>query len=137
MGDFSRLLQYLSIASFALAVGALLARFREKDGGAKTQLVAALLVFVILASGATAGVVIGERSRTRALADEVVKVIDNQKMTFDDILSQVKDPDRTALSAALGLLDAQQRIGSVITPLSEADGTSHRVRTYYVRTFNQ
>lgn len=137
MDGFGSLLLYLPIASFALAIGALVAKFTEKSVGARSQLITAILVFLILASGATGFLVWDEGARTRALANEIVDVIANQQRTYDEILAEIKNPDRASIASAMELLDAQQRVGSRTTAIvSKSDNRIFRVRTYYVRTFN-
>ena len=130
-------LLYLPLASFALSVGALVAKFYEKSAGAIAQLGTALILFLIFASATTGIILFRERSHTEALADEVVVIIGNHKKTYDEILTEVKNPNRASLAIALELLDSEKRIGTEIaTFVAKEDEKTYRVRTYYVRTFN-
>lgn len=136
--SIAKLLFLLPIASFGLAVGALASKFSQKDKGAKAHLLTALLIFVVLGTGSTVFFNWLERTKTATLAEEVVTVIGNQKRTYDEILSDLKNPDRQALNAALDGLDEEKRIGSQVPSITDkADDRVFRVRVFYVRTFAQ
>lgn len=138
MDYLATLLVFLPIASFALAVGTLVARIKLQEKGARPHLVTALIVFAGVASLATVLVLYAERLRIARLADDVVTVIGNSRKTYDEILIEVKSPAGASLPVALDLLDKEQRIGSQVSTItSKADDKEYRVRIYFVRTFNQ
>lgn len=138
MDGLNSLLLYLPIASFALAVGTLVARFAERSSGARPHLITALLVFLVLSLAATGVATFVERGRIHSLADEIISVIGNRQKTYDEILFETRSSRGASVAVAIELLERHRRIGSEITTLtSKGDDASHRVRMYFVRTFTQ
>ena len=136
--DFVTQLQVLlPIASFALAVGTLVSKYRQDRRGAKSHFLTALIIFLVLGTGATATTTWLEWSRLNSLSDEVVNIIGNEQKTYDEILAQVRRPERSSLYRALDHLESQERIGAEVRAIiNKADDRVSSVRLYSVRTFN-
>jgi hypothetical protein len=73
------LLSYLPIASFALAAGGLAIRLFFPSGTATQTLIIAVLIFLVLTCGLLWQQDSAHRKQVRRAADEIVKVIGNDK----------------------------------------------------------
>ena len=125
---------YLPLASFALAAGALAVRLIWRGGRARETLIAACLIFILLASGLHWRRTMEIRQHTRKVAEEIVKVIGNEKKTYEDILYGLRQPDSQVTMRALDLLIAQERVGSEPKTLIDKADNDFHIRLYFVRT---
>jgi hypothetical protein len=71
----------------------------------------------------------------RRAADEIVRVIGNDKRTYEEIIGSLRQPDYQVVITALTLLIDEQRIGSEDTTLIDKPPRPLRFRLYYVRSF--
>jgi len=126
---------YLPVASFALAAGALAVRFLVPSGTAKQALIAALLIFLVIASGIQWRNDWKEKQQVREVAEEIVNIIGNDKRTFEDILTDFRQPNYQIASAAIDFLIEEQRIGSEAATIIDKSDRQYRTRLYFVRSF--
>jgi hypothetical protein len=129
------LLSYLPIASFALAASGLAIRFFFPSGPAKQQLIAAVLFFLVLTCGVLWQQDSEQRKKVRRAADEIVKVIGNDKLTYEEIIGSLRQPNYQVVNTALTLLIDEQRIGSEATTIIDKPPRPLRLRMYFVRSF--
>jgi hypothetical protein len=129
------LLSYLPVASFALAAGGLAVRLFFPSGPAKQTLIAAILCFLVLTCGVLWQQDAEQRKQVRRAADEIVRVIGNDKRTYEEIIGSLRQPDYQVVITALTLLIDEQRIGSEDTTLIDKPPRPLRFRLYYVRSF--
>ena len=125
----------LSIASFALATAGIVVRFFFPAGPAKQTLLAALLIFIMLASGTLLRESWEVDRQIRTAADDMVRIIGNEKRTLEDILVGLRQPNYNTASAALDLLIEEERVGSEAIMVADDSEGEIRVRLYFVRTF--
>jgi hypothetical protein len=124
---------YLPIASFALAVGGLAVRFSVRSGPAK-QLIIAVLSFLALSSAFQWHQDWLRTRQVRATGNEIIGVVGNDKLTYEDIIAKLRLPDSRLVSAAIELLISEERLGSeAVTILDKADRL-FRLRLYFVRS---
>ena len=129
------LLRYLPIASFSLAAGGLAIRFFFPSGPAKQALIAAVLFFLALTCGVLWQQDCEQRKQVRRAADEIVKVIGNDKQTYEEIIGSLRQPNYQVVNIALTLLLDEQRIGSEDTTIIDKPSRPIRFRVYFVRSF--
>lgn len=125
----------LSIASFALAIAGLIIRFFLPDRPAKHTLIAAVLIFILLISSASLFNIWEENNAIQRAAEDIVRIIGNEKRTFEDILADFRQPDYKIISDALDLLIEEKRVGSKVLTFFIDEQNEGRVRLYFVRTF--
>ena len=131
----SSIVAYLPVASFAIALGGLLVRLFIPAGPARQILVVAALLFLVLASA----VIWNEDHRCRQqieqVADDVVRILGNQKLTYEQIVANIRNPIYFKTNAALDLLIQQKRIGTELATLTDRDtGGVYQISLFYVRT---
>jgi hypothetical protein len=129
------LLSYLPVASFALAASGLAIRFFFPSGSAKQTLIAAVLIFLFLTCGLLWQQDSAQRKQVRRAADEIVKVIGNDKRTYEEIVGSLRQPSYQVVTTALTLLIDEQRIGSEDTTIIDKPPRPLRLRVYFVRSF--
>ena len=125
----------LSIASFALAIAGLIVRFFLPDRPAKHTLIAAVLIFILIISSASLFKIWEEDKEIQSAAEDILRIIGNEKRTFEDILADFRQPDYKIISDALDLLIEEKRVGSKILTFSIDEQNGGRARLYFVRTF--
>jgi hypothetical protein len=126
---------YLPIASFALAAGGLAVRLFLPSGPAKQTLIAAIMVFLLLASGLLWRKNWEAKQQVREVADEIIGVIGNEKRTYEEILSGLRKPNYQVASAAIDFLIEEKRLGSEDATIVDKSDEQFRVRLYFVRSF--
>jgi len=125
----------LPAASFAIAAGGLAVRLFWPSGPAKQTLIAASFIFLLLASGLLWRHQLQEERRARETGEDIVTIIGNEKRTYDEILSGLRQPDYRIANAAIDLLIGEKRIGSDGATCTDKSHNTFRVRLYFVRTF--
>lgn len=126
---------YLPLASFALAAGGLIVRFFVPSGPAKQTLIAAVLIFLLLASGLLWRKDWELRQQVNKVAEEIVQTIGNEKRTYEEILDGLRQPDYQVMRRAIDLLIREKRIGSEEITITSISEKQFRIRLYFVRTF--
>lgn len=126
---------YLPLASFALAAGGLVVRFFVPSGPAKQTLIAAVLIFLFLASGLSWRKNWELRKQVRKVAEEIVQTIGNEKRTYEEILDKLLQPDYQVMRRASDLLIREKRIGSEEITITSNSEKQFHIRLYFVRTF--
>ena len=126
---------YLPVASFALAAGGLVVRFFVPSERAKQTLIAAVLIFLLLATGLLWRKDWELRQQVREVAEEIVQTVGNEKRTYEEILDDLRQPNYQVTSLAIDLLIREKRIGSEETMIVDKADKQFRVRLYYVRSF--
>jgi hypothetical protein len=132
--EFS-LASYLPIASFALAASGLAVRFFMPSGPAKETLIGAVLIFLILGSGALWQSDRNRMRQVREIADEIVKVVGNEKRTYEEIIGGLRQPTYQLTNTAIDLLISENRLGSEAVTITDRADKEYRIRLYFVRTF--
>ena len=125
----------LSIASFALAIAGLAVRFFLPDRPAKHTLIAAVLIFILIISSASIFKIWEENKEIQRAAEDVVRIIGNEKRTLEDILADFRQPDYKIISDAIDLLIEEERVGSKVLTFSIDGQNKVRARLYFVRSF--
>lgn len=129
------LISIVTIADFAIGASGLIVLFFVPSKPVKQTLVA-LCIFLFLTSGLLIWHKREEKSRIRAVAEEIVNIIGNEKKTIEEILSGLQHPDYRVANAAIELLLNEKRIGSQVTTITDKNTEeSHFIRLYFVRTF--
>jgi hypothetical protein len=129
------LLSYLPIASFSLAAGGLAIQFFFPSRPAKQTLIAAVLIFLVLTCGVLWQQDFEQRRQVRRVAADITKVIGNDKLTYDEIIGSLRQPDYRVVDDALNLLIDEQRVGSEPIIIEDKSPRGVRVRVYFVRSF--
>jgi len=129
------LLSYLPVASFALAAGGLAVRFFAPSGPAKQTLIAAVLIFLLVTSGLLWRQDWEEKRQVREAADEIIRIVGNEKRTYEDILAGLRQPNYQVANGAIDLLVDEKRLGSEDATIIDKTDKPFRVRLYYVRSF--
>jgi len=71
-----------------------------------------ILVFIVLLPGTTMLQDWKKSKIIRKTAEDVVKIVGNKKRTFDDIISELRQPDYRIISQSLDLLIEEEQVGS-------------------------
>lgn len=99
--------EWVSIASFSLGLGALVARFFTKHPSAKEHLTTAALIFVIASVAVTTSQsMLRARDATR-LAERIVFSIGNQEKTTDQVQVELNFPDPKLFASAMAMLERE------------------------------
>ena len=126
---------YLPLASFALAAGGLVVRFFAPSGTAQQTFIAAILIFLLLATGLLWRKDSELRQQVNEVAEEIVEAIGNEKLTYEEILDSLRQPDYQVTMRSIDLLIRKKRIGSEETTVVGKANKHFRIRLYFVRTF--
>ncbi len=126
---------YLPVASFALAAGGLAVRFFVPSGTAKQTLIAAILIFLLLTTGFLWRKDWELKQQISKVSEQIVQAIGNEKLTYEEILDNLRQPDHQVTSRSIDLLIREKRIGSEETTVVDNKHKKFRIRLYYVRTF--
>ena len=125
---------YLPIASFALAAGGLAVRIFVPSSPAKQTLLVAVLIFLVLSSGLQWHREWSRTQQVRAVAEEIIKVVGNEKRTYEDVSARLRKPDYQLITAAMDLLIAEERLGSEPATIIDKADKPFRARLYFVRS---
>jgi len=107
-------IEWISIASFALSLAALLARFLTKRDKvtAKSHLLTTVVVLAIV-SGAIATVNwLSWAANVDALAERIYTAVGNQEKTTEQILLELGPVEGKSFATALALLQTRRRLES-------------------------
>jgi len=123
-------MEWVSVASFSLSLGALLARSLTKSANASTRahLLAAVVLLAVTSGAVGTANSLRRVARVEALADRIYVAIGNQEKTTDQLLIELGALEEKSFSAAMGLLEARNRIDSRVEEVP-----FHRGRPLFVR----
>ncbi len=123
---------YLSIAGFALSLGALLFAFVRKDRMRET-----VLVTVVAALTATSGIALLRHHQEEELVtraqEEILSKLSNDALTFDQLYQELNFPPFPVVNEALFRAVERGAIGYRVVEFKR-DGAMLAVRLYYVRS---
>lgn len=132
----SSLLGYLPVASFAIAAGGLGIRFLLPTGPARQHLIAAALIFLLLASALVWRQEHACRRQISEVATDIVHLLGNNKRTYDEIVGGLRNQVFYKTNAALDLLIRQERVGTEVVAIVDRDtAKTYQITLFYVRTF--
>ena len=129
------ILSYLPVASFALAAGGLAVRFFAPSGPAKQTLIAAVFLFILVASGLLWQQDWEEKRQVQRAAIEIISIVGNEKRTYEEIVAGLRQPNYQVANRAIDLLIDENRLGSEEATIIDKTDRVFRVRLYYVRSF--
>jgi hypothetical protein len=130
------LFTYLPIASFAIALAGLLVRFFVPVGPARQTAVVATLLFMVLASAVIWQQDHKCKEQIEQTADDIVRILGNQKLTYEQIVANTRNPTYLTTNAGIDLLLRQKRIGTELATLTDRDsGKAYQITLFFVRTF--
>jgi hypothetical protein len=128
-------LAYLPVASFAIALGGLLVRFFVPAGPARQTAVAAVLIFLLLASALVWRQNQDCKRQIEQAADDIVRILGNQKLTYEEIVVNTRNPTYFKLNAGIDLLIQQRRVGTELVAVTErGTGRTYQITLFFVRT---
>lgn len=131
----TQILAYLPVASFALALGGLLVRFFVPAGPARQTAVAAVLIFLLLASALVWRRDQLCKQQIEQAAEEILRILGNQKLTYEQIILNTRNPTYFKLNAAIDVLFYQRRIGTEVVAVTDRDrGATYQISLFFVRT---
>lgn len=129
--------QLLAIGSFSIAIAGLLIRIFYPSGPKKETLIITVIAFLVLLSGIT----LWERSlynrRVEGVATEIVKIIGNEIMTFDQVHEALYKVDFAVANEAIDKLIGNNRLGYRLLELRDDFGNRFRTRGYFVREISE
>lgn len=129
------LFTYLPIASFAIALAGLLVRFLIPGGPARQTALAAALLFLVLVSAVTWQQDNRCREQVEQTADDVVRILGNQKLTYEQIVANTRNPTYFMINAGIDLLLRQKRVGTELATFTDRDsGKAYQITLFFVRT---
>lgn len=129
------ILAYLPVASFAIALGGLLVRFFIPVGPARQTAIVAALLFLMLASAVVWRQDHQCKQQIEQVADDVVRILGNRKLTYEQIVANIRNPTYLKINAGIDLLIQQERIGTELATVTDRDtGNAYQVTLFYVRT---
>jgi hypothetical protein len=132
----SSLLTYLPVASFALAAAGLGVRVFVPTGPARQTLLAAVLVFLVLASGLIWRQEQNCKEQIGELATDIIRLLGNEKRTYEQIVAGLRNQTYYKTNAALDLLLREKRIGTESPTIVDQDSRkNYQITLFYVRTF--
>ncbi len=135
LGETS-LLTYIPVASFALAAGGLFVRFFFPTGPARQTLIAAVFVFLMVASGLVWRQEQDCKKQIGEIAVEIVRLLGNEKHTYEEIVAGLRNQTYYKTNAALDLLLREKRIGTEVPTIADRDSNrTYQITLFYVRTF--
>jgi hypothetical protein len=130
------LLTYLPVASFAIAAGGLAIRFFVPTGPASQHLMAAVFVFILAASGVVWRQERECRKQIAEVATEIVRLLGNDKRTYEEIAAGLRNQVYYKTNAALDQLAHENRVGIEVLTIWDRDtNKKYQITLYYVRTF--
>lgn len=134
MGGETSLLTYLPVASFSLAAGGLGVRFVYPAGPARQSLLAAVLIFIVVASGLVWYESRECKKRISEVAEDVLHILGNEKRTYEQIVLGLglRNQNYYQTNASLDLLLHEKRIRTEVPTIVEKETN----KTYPITFFS-
>lgn len=103
-------LEWLSIASFSLALGGLVLHFFVSKPSAKSHLAAAALTLAVVALGINVLQSARDTHEVKQLSGRIIEILGDGEKTFDQILIELNSPDLKTSAKAFALLDSEGKL---------------------------
>ncbi len=129
--------EWLSIANFSLALAGLVVLSFISKPSAKKHLLAATLLFAVVALGINALYSARYAHEVRNLGGRIIDTLGNGEKTFDQVLIDLNNPDSKMCARAFALLDAEGRLDNRLEMVSLARQQTVLVRLWWAKANRQ
>ena len=129
--------EWLSIASFSLALGGFVLRFFVSNPSAKAHLAAAALLLAVVALGINVLDSARRAHEVKQLSGRIIEILGDGEKTLDQVLIELNSPDLKTLAKAFALLDSEDRLDNRLEEVHLTRQQTVQVRLWRAKVHRQ